>query len=287
MGVQGNPDKSPFSLYGVPFDSTNSFRGGSRFAPLHIRVASQSLEAYSFRASFNLETNPPVDEGDIFVVHGSTELSLRNISLVSEESFRSRKPVFIGGDHTITYGVIEGALRAGIRPCLLIFDAHLDFRNDYLGYKFSHACVTRRLSERVGADNIVVAGVRAADQSEIKGAKQLGLKYISMLDIMRGTSRDFVRRLRNTLEGCKQIYLSIDMDVVDPAYAPGVATPEPEGLTTSQLLNTLYNIMDERFIGMDVVEVDPTIDLSDITSFLAARIIMEAISYLHTALSNK
>ena len=287
MGVQGDAKKTPFSLFGVPLDSTNSFRGGARFAPLHIRIASQSLEAYSFRTGFNLETNPPVDEGDVLVIHGNTEASLRNVSLVAEESFRSRVPVFMGGDHTITYGIIEGALRTGAKPCLLIFDAHLDFRSDYLGYKFSHACVTRRVSERVGAENVVVVGVRAASHPEIKRAKQLGLKYVSMLDIMRGTSRDFVRRLRNALEGCKQIYLSIDMDVVDPAYAPGVATPEPEGLTTSQLLNTLYNIIDERFIGMDVVEVDPTVDLSDITSFLAARVIMEAISYLHTELSNK
>ena len=287
MGIQGSPEKSPFSLYGVPFDSTNSFRGGSRFAPLHIRIASQSLEAYSFRANFNLESNPPVDEGDIFVVHGSTETSLRNISLVAEESFRSRIPIFIGGDHTITYGIVEGALRAGIRPCLLIFDAHLDFRNDYLGYKFSHACVARRISERVGVENITVAGVRAADHSEIKEAKQLGLKYVSILEIMRGTSRDFIRRLRNALDGCRKIYISIDMDVIDPAYAPGVATPEPEGLTTSQLLNTLYNILDERIIGLDIVEVDPAVDKSDVTSFLAAKVLMESVSYLYSALRAK
>jgi len=287
MGVQGDPEKTPFSIYGVPFDSTNSFRGGSRFAPLHIRMASQSLEAYSFRASFDLEGNPPFDEGDIFVVHGSAEATLRNVSLVAEEGFRTRKPIFIGGDHIITHGIIEGAIKAGSRPCLLIFDAHLDFRNDYLGYRLSHACTARRVSERVGAENIIVAGVRAADHSEIKEAKQLGLKYITMLEIMRGTQRDFMRRLRKMLEGCRQVYLSIDMDVIDPAYAPGVATPEPEGLTPTQLLNTLYNIVDERFIGADIVEVNPLGDLSDITSFLAARIIMEIISYLHVALSSK
>ncbi len=281
LGIQGNPRKTPFSIVGVPFDSTNSFRAGSRFAPLSIRVASQSLETYSFRSGVDLEINPPFDEGDVAVTHGSAEATLRNIAAVSEELARvGRVPAVIGGDHTITYGVIEGLVRAGIKPCLLVFDAHLDFRPEYQGYKWSHACVLRRVSELVGARNLHVVGVRAVSADEVKDAKALGLNYLSMLTILKSTLRSASSRIKKGLENCTHIYISVDMDALDPAYAPGVATPEPEGMTPTQLLNMLHSIIDERIVGFDVVEVDPQVDTSSITSFLAARVMLEIMSYV-------
>ncbi|MCD6324417.1 MAG: agmatinase [Desulfurococcales archaeon] len=281
MGIQGDPTQTPFSILGVPFASTNSFRGGSRFAPLAVRIASQSLEAYSFRAGVDLESNPPYDEGDVAVTHGSAETTLRNLAAVTEELVKARRvPAVIGGDHTITYGVIEGLVRAGIKPCLLIFDAHLDFRHEYLGYKWSHACVTRRISELIGAQNILVVGVRAVSSRELRDAKSLELNYIPMITILRSTLRSVSSRISKSLERCPYIYVSVDMDALDPAYAPGVATPEPEEMTPTQLLNLLHASTDERVVGFDVVEVDPQTDNSHITSFLAARIMMEIMSYL-------
>ncbi len=284
LGVQGDPVKTRLSIVGIPFDSTNSFRGGSRFAPIHIRVASQSLETYSFRAGVSLDMNPPYDEGDIAVVHGNAELTLRNIASVSEELFRAgRTPLFMGGDHTITYGVIEGALRAGIKPCLLVFDAHLDFRKEYLGYKWSHACVIRRVSEIISTSDITVVGVRAVDKDELREAKIQGLTYLPITEINKMTSRDVSSRISNKLASCEKIYISVDMDSIDPSYAPGVATPEPEGLTPTFILNLLHTLIDKRIIGFDIVEVDPTVDPSDITSFLAARIMIEVAIYASIA----
>ncbi len=282
MGVNGDPDKTRFSIVGIPFDSTNSFRGGARFGPLHVRISSQSLEAYSLRAGVSIDDNPPVDEGDIFVVHGSAEATLRNISAVAEEFIRlGRTPIFIGGDHTVTFGVIEGILRAlGTKPCVLIFDAHLDYRREYLGYRWSHACVARRISEVIGTERMLSIGVRAFDKTELRDAKTTGYRYLTILDIKRSTIRDTISKIREHISDCDKIYLSIDIDVVDPGFAPGVATPEPEGLTPTELLDMLWRIIDGRFIGFDVVEIDPTSDRSNITSFLAAKIIMEIVAYM-------
>ena len=282
LGVSGDPEKTRISIVGIPFDSTNSFRPGTRFAPAKIRLVSQSLETYSLRAGLSIDDNPPLDEGDVFVVHGSTEASLRNIGIVAEDLISSRRiPVFIGGDHIVTYGILEGIIRgSGKRPCALIFDAHLDFRREYLGYRWSHACTSRRIFELLGSERVMIVGVRAIDREEIKDAKNLGLKYLTILDIERMTLRTALSKIREFTSKCETLYISIDMDVFDPSYAPGVSTPEPEGVDTSWMLNILRGIIDERTIGLDITEVNPLIDYGDVTSFLAARILIEASAYL-------
>jgi len=282
LGVEGDPAKTRISIVGVPFDSTNSFRPGSRFAPSRIRIASQSLETYSLRAGISIDENPPVDEGDVFTVHGSAEATLRNLSSVTQELLsEDRVPIYLGGDHIITYGIVEGALRSlGVKPCALIFDAHLDFRREYLGYRWSHACVTRRVLELLGPEKVMVVGVRAIDKEELKDAKTLGLKYLTILDIERSTLRTVTSKVKERITGCEALHISIDMDVLDPAYAPGVSTPEPEGVNTEWLLNILRNIVSEKVASIDITEVNPLVDVGDITSFLAARVAIEAVAYL-------
>lgn len=276
LGVSGDRGRNPLSLVGVPFDSTNSFRSGSRFAPMHIRLASHSLETYSFRSGLSLEENPPVDEGDIAVVHGSAEATLRNVSVVAEEIFRSRRAGFIGGDHIITYGVVEGLIKAlGKTPCVLVLDAHLDFRPDYLGFKYSHACVTRRVSELVGARNIMVLGFRAVDAGELREARGAGLNMINSYELQKMTLRETLNKVRDFLSTCSHTYVSLDTDVIDPAYAPGVATPEPEGLQPTVVIDLITEVVDKKTTGFDLVEVNPLVDSGNITSFLAAKILIE------------
>ncbi|MEM1797285.1 MAG: agmatinase [Zestosphaera sp.] len=276
LGVSGDRKRNPLSFVGVPFDSTNSFRSGSRFAPIHIRLASHSLETYSFRNGLALEENPPVDEGDVAVVHGNAEATLRNVSAVAEELFKNRKTAFVGGDHIITYGIIKGFLNAiGKPPCVLVLDAHLDFRPDYLGFRYSHACATRRTSEVVGVKNLMVLGFRAVDSRELREAREAGLNMINSYELNRMTLREVVSKVRDFLTTCSHTYVSLDMDVIDPAYAPGVSTPEPEGLQPTLVMDLLTNIIDEKTSGLDLVEVNPLVDLGDVTSFLAAKILIE------------
>lgn len=276
LGVSGDRERNPLSLLGVPFDSTNSFRSGSRFAPIHIRLVSHSLETYSFRNGLALEENPPVDEGDIAVVHGNAEATLRNVSAVAEELFKTRKVAFLGGDHIITYGIIKGFLNAvGKTPCVLVLDAHLDFRPEYLGFKYSHACATRRTSEVVGVKNMMVLGFRAVDVRELKEARETGLNMINSHELRRMTLREVTNRVEDFLSTCTHTYISLDMDVIDPAYAPGVSTPEPEGLQPTLVIDLLTNVIDEKTYGLDLVEVNPMVDVGDITSFLAAKILIE------------
>lgn len=276
LGINGDRRRNPLSFVGVPFDSTNSFRSGSRFAPIHVRLASHSLETYSFRSGLALEENPPADEGDVAVVHGNAEATLKNISVVAEELFKTRRVAFVGGDHIITYGIIKGLLNAvGKPPCVLILDAHLDFRLDYLGFKHSHACATRRTSEVVGVKNIMVLGFRAVDTRELKEAREAGLNMINSYELHRITLREATSKVRDFLSTCSHTYVSLDMDVIDPAYAPGVSTPEPEGLQPSLVIDLLTNVIDEKTSGLDLVEVNPLVDVGDITSFLAAKILIE------------
>lgn len=283
LGVSGDRAKTELSFVGIPFDSTNSFRSGSRLAPLNIRLASQSLETYSFRSGLALEDNPPVDEGDIAVVHGSAEATLRNISAVSEELLKFRRVGFVGGDHTVTYGVVDGLVKAlGKAPCVLVLDAHLDFRNHYLGFKYSHACVTRRVSELVGANNIMVVGFRAVDTKELREAKEAGLKMLNAYELTRMTLREVNNKVSDFLSTCSDFYLSLDMDVIDPAYAPGVATPEPEGLQPTFVIDMLTHTADKRLTSFDLVEVNPLVDTGNITSFLASKILIELFTKLST-----
>ncbi len=283
LGVSGSRDRTKLSFVGIPFDSTSSFRGGSRFAPINIRQASQSLETYSFRSASSLEDNPPVDEGDVSVVHGSAEATLRNVSAVSEELLRFRKVGFIGGDHIVTYGVVEGLVKAlGKTPCVLVFDAHLDFRTDYLGFRYSHACVTRRVNELVGGSNVMVIGFRAVDSKELREAREARLNMINAYELTKMTLREVSGKVGDFLSTCENTYISFDMDVLDPAYAPGVATPEPEGLQPTFTIDLLTRVADERLAGFDLVEVNPLVDVGNVTSFLAAKILVELFTKLTT-----
>ncbi len=270
-GLKKEYSESDFVLFGVPFDSTSSYRPGSRFGPSAIREASANIETWSWRTGIDFEEVKIHDLGDLAVVHGDSAETLRRIKETAEDIILSRKiPVMLGGEHAITLGALRGAKDATV----VSFDAHFDMRDEYLSNKLSHACVMRRASEELGTKNVVIVGVRASYRVEVDYIKKSGIYYISSQQITRVGPKETGTWLKERLKDTKKVYISVDVDVLDPAYAPGVGNPEPEGLSTSTLLDILEEVVDERILGFDVTEVNPAYD-NGITAVTASKVIYE------------
>ncbi len=268
-----------FIVVGVPFDSTSSYRSGQRFAPRAIREASLNIEANGFSLSGSVDNVSMSDWGDVAVVHGSTQQTLDRVAIVTHYiASRNFIPVLVGGEHTITLGAVRGLVRAGLKPCLIVLDAHFDLRSDYLGVKYSHATVMKRVLEETQT-KIFYIGVRAYEAEEVKIADEVeSVDYVTSWNLeVLGVSGTVVKA-RSALSDCENIYLSIDMDFYDPAFAPGVANPEPGGASPIKALPLIAQLAsDERLVGIDLVEVAPPHDCSDITSVLAAKTLQQAL----------
>jgi agmatinase len=270
-GFNKNFSDSKFVLFGVPFDSTSSYRPGSRFGPSAIREASVNIETWSWRSNNDFENIGTHDLGDLAIVHGDCNETIRRVSEVIKEIVNLKKiPIMIGGEHTITLGVAKSLKDITI----LSFDAHFDMRYEYLSNKLSHACIMRRIIEEIGSENTIVVGVRAACKEEIEFVKNNNIYFISSKQINMNSAKNIGSILKEKLKNKKKIYISIDMDVLDPSYAPGVGNPEPEGISVSALLDIIEEVIDDRILGFDVVEVTPLYD-NGITSIVASKIIYE------------
>ncbi|MCE4610960.1 MAG: agmatinase [Desulfurococcales archaeon] len=277
----GSPSRrdAKFNIIGVPFDSTSSYRSGQRFAPRALREASLNIEGNGYAVGGSIDDVSISDLGDVAVIHGDVSSTLERVAIVVKEvASRGSIPVLVGGEHTITLGALRGLLRAGVRPCLLVLDAHFDLRSEYLGFRFSHATVMRRVTEEVGV-KIFYVGVRAYDNEEVAIAEGMaGIGYITAWNFDVLGVKGVVAKARSFLGECDSIYISIDMDVYDPAYAPGVANPEPGGLPPGKVLPLIAHLAaDERVVGLDLVEVAPPHDCGDITSILAAKTLQQAL----------
>ena len=179
-GFNKNFSDTKFILFGVPFDSTSSYRPGSRFGPSVIREASINIETWSWRGNIDFENIGTHDLGDLVVVHGDCNETIRRISEVVEELTNLKKiPIMIGGEHTITLGIAKSLKDI----TMLSFDAHFDMRDDYLSNKLSHACTMRRISEEIGPENVIVVGVRATCKEEIEFVKNNNIYFISSRQI--------------------------------------------------------------------------------------------------------
>lgn len=270
--------KAKYVIIGAPLDMTSTFKSGHRFAPSRIREVSEALESFSIRVNADYDECQVHDLGDIAISPGNIEASLHRIKEVVE-AVREDKKVFvlIGGEHLITYPVINAIRKE--KPCLIVFDAHFDLRDNYLGSRISHATVMRRISEIIGLKNILFIGVRAFCSEEAKYVKYKGVEYVESSFILRNPVSKTITQITKFLRSCDSLYVSIDMDVFDPAYAPAVGNPEPEGLTPTMVLDILNSIVNKKLIGFDIVEIVPLNDVNDVSSLLAAKIIMEAIVY--------
>jgi len=278
-GSQEPFEAAKYVILGVPFDVTSTYRSGAKFAPLAIRDASQNVECYSFRTGVDVEDLKTHDLGDLHVA-GDVELTLGRLALVAQDLFDAGKiPVFIGGEHTITLGV---ARSLGKNVAMLSFDAHLDLRDDYLGLTVSHTTFMRRINEDVKPAKILEIGTRAVCREELDYAKEAGIDILTAHQIRKDGVKETAETIKTILEGYEKVYVTIDMDVLDPAYVPAVPNPEPEGLDTATLLDLLEAVCDRRVIGFDVVEVAPHYD-QGLTAIQATKVIFEVLGFLERA----
>lgn len=274
-----NSEKSPFVIVGIPMDITSSFRPGSRFAPAALRDAATNIEFYSLRTGIDMGEVGFNDVGDLALHPSDVEENVKRIKdVISFFSEKGKIPISIGGEHTITVGTVMGTNA----DCVISFDAHLDLRDEYLGYKYDHACVMRRLHE--SGVKIMEIGNRAVSKEELEYARRTGIPFITANLVQTLGVREVARKVANFATECKRIYITYDMDSIDPSYAPGVATPEPEGLSPSIILDIVNLIADRRVVGFDVVEISPPYDPSGITAILGAKIIMETAAILKSKL---
>jgi len=278
-GCQRTFEEAKYVILGVPFDFTSTFRTGARFGPLAIREASQNIESYSFRSNIDVEDLKIHDLGDLHVV-GDTEETLRRLELSAKDILDARKtPVIIGGEHTITLGITRAI---GKNTIVLVFDAHLDLRNEYLGQKVSHTTFMRRISEQVKPEKILEVGTRAVCKEELAYANKSHIQFFTTQQIMKDGVEETTKKINKVLSDFKKVYLTIDMDVLDPAFAPAVQNPEPDGLCMRNFLDVLCKVCDERIVAFDLVEVAPHYD-AGITAIQASKIIFEVMCQIEKA----
>jgi agmatinase len=278
-GYQRTFEESDYVILGVPFDATSTYRAGARFAPLAIREASLNIETHSFRSDIDLEDLKIHDLGDLHVA-GEVEETLKRLEKVARELLANGKlPVFMGGEHTITLGIMRAI---GGNASILSFDAHLDLRNQYMDVTTSHTTFMRRICEQVKPIRIIEVGTRAACKEELEYAKKSNIHYITSHQILENGVEKTTKTIQKLLANSKKIHLTIDMDVLDPAFAPAVQNPEPDGLTINTLLNLLCAVCDQRVAALDLVEVAPNYD-NGTTAIQAAKTFFETLCSLEKA----
>ncbi len=262
-------DEADYVLVGAPYDKTSSFRTGSKHAPSKIRESSYCFEPYIEEHSVSLDRLELHDAGDIENTGDFESLKKELIQFISSRVEKKKFPIILGGEHSISPIAVEALKDQFYDLNVLTLDAHLDFRDRYEGLEHSHATVNRRISELVGTSNLAVLGVRSISSQSFDVEMPL---YVNSRDIE--SVNQTLDKITDSLSS--PIYLSIDMDVLDPSYAPGVGNPEPFGLSSLDVKEIIKNLSGD-LVGMDVVEVSPKYDESDITSNLAARFIYELI----------
>ena len=278
-GFQKSFEHADYIILDVPFDVTSTYRTGTRFGPLAIRDASLNIETYSFRTGLDVEKLKLHDLGDLHVT-SETDETLKRLTLVVKEIINAQKTsVIIGGEHTITLGAVGGL---GKKTAVISFDAHLDLRNEYMNLKTSHTTFMRRIKEQTHPETIIEIGTRAVCQEELNYTKKASVKFFTTQQIRKAGAEKTVNSLRKALANCKNIYLTIDMDVLDPAFAPAVQNPEPDGLSTEIFFDLLQGLCDDRITALDLVEVAPYYD-SGATAALAAKTLFEALCNIEKA----
>ena len=269
IGCGGEYEESRIVIFGAPFDSTTSFRPGTRFGSQAIRNESYGLETYSPYQKKDLTDFKIFDSGDLELPIGDTARVLYQIEDRAGEILRDGKlPFMIGGEHLVTLGSVRAAAKKYPDLCIVHFDAHADLLQDYLGVELSHACVLRRCWELVGDDRIFQFGIRSGDREEFLWAEK-GHVNMHPFDL-KGISQAVDR-----ISG-KPVYFTLDLDVLDPSVFPGTGTPEAGGVTFLELLQAVLLVCGKcRVIACDVNELCPPFDQSGVSTATAGKIVRE------------
>ena len=258
-------------LFGIPFDSTHSYKPGCRFGPDAIRDAFNNIEIFMPQFGVDLEQIKIEDLGNLehtVVVENMIDMVRKTTTELKDSS---NQLIILGGEHSLTYGSYMSYPKD---TGYIVFDAHYDLRNEYAGTKLSHAAYLRRIVEERGPDNIIHVGARAYVKEELEYLKEHGIKTISDSEIRSGDGPKLLEKLSENFENT---YLSIDLDVLDPAFAPGVGNPEAIGITSRELYDMIVSLKNKQIKAADIVELNPTFD-NGATASLAARMISIIIS---------
>ena len=262
-------EKSKGVILGCPYDGSASFRPGARFGPSAIRRASWGIETFSPYFQRDLSQCSIHDMGDLELPLGEKKISLGLIRKALGKILSGKKfPILLGGDHLITLPIIEEILPLYPQLYIIHIDAHTDLREEYLGEFLSHSTVMRRLIERLGEGRLFQIGIRSGTEEEFKLAR----KMKSIISLEPASLSSMIRRLRN-----KPVYITLDLDVIDPSLLPGVGTPEPGGLTFQEFISLLKKLQTLHVIGFDIVELTPDYDPTQVSSITASVILREMI----------
>ncbi|EZQ10350.1 agmatinase [Candidatus Acidianus copahuensis] len=265
---------------GIPFDDATTYRPGARFGPSGIRQGSRLLRPYNMYLDvYPFDDLNACDRGDVNVVPGYIDDTMKVIEKDIDEIVKSKIVPFIaGGDHSITLPILRSMAKNYGKVNVIHFDSHFDFWDSYWGKKYTHGTWLRRSVEEGLISNVIQVGIRGPQftKDDFEEGKKLGVKSFNIREVKY--SREKVISTLNSLNG--PTYISLDIDVVDPAFAPGTGTPEVGGLTSFETLEMLRELKLEKIVGFDVVEVSPPYDISEITSMLAANIIYEGMSLI-------
>lgn len=267
IGCDNEYENSKIVIFGAPFDGTTSYRPGTRFAPSHMRNESYGIETYSPYLDLDLEDFSIFDGGDLELSFGNVSKALGTIEDYTERILIDNKiPLMIGGEHLVTYGAVRACAKYYNDLHIVHFDAHPDLRDHYLGEKLSHATVIRRCWDILGDNKIFQYGIRSGDRDELRWGK----KHLNT------TMFDFsgIESLEEKLKD-KPVYLTIDLDVIDPSEFPGTGTPEAGGVSFRELLMAVYKLSKINIVALDMVELSPPYDPSGISTALACKLLRE------------
>ena len=267
LGCDNEYGESGIVVFGAPFDSTTSFRPGTRFASHTMRGESYGLETYSPYQDKDLEDLAIFDGGDLELCFGDTEKALAAIESYTTRVLRDNKrPVMIGGEHLVTLGAVRAVARKYPDLHVVHFDAHADLRDDYLGITLSHATVLHRVWDIIGDDRIYQFGIRSGERSEF----QWGNDHVTTQKFNFKGLAEVVEKLQG-----QPVYFTLDLDVLDPSVFPGTGTPEPGGVSFIELLEAIQQVSRLNLVGCDINELSPVYDQSGASTAVACKVLRE------------
>jgi len=272
MITSSSSDSEPVAtVFGIPFDSTHSYKPGCRFGPDVIRDAFNNIEIFHPQFGIDLESVNIEDLGNTTHTVVASEM-IDMVGKITKELVAKKRQLFIlGGEHSITFGTYMSFPK---ETGYVVFDAHYDLRDEYANIKLSHAAYLRRIVEQRGADNILHVGARAFVKEELEFLKEHNIKTISDRQVREGKGPQLLKDFASSFDS---MYTSFDLDVLDPAYAPGVGNPEAAGMTSRELFDLIYSLENKNVSGVDIVELNPQYD-NGATASIAAKIMSTLIA---------
>lgn len=267
LGCDNEYGEADIVVFGAPFDSTTSFRPGTRFASRTMRGESYGLETYSPYQDKDLEDYFIFDGGDLELCFGDTEKALTAIESYTTRVLRDNKrPVMIGGEHLVTLGAVRAVARKYPDLHVVHFDAHADLRDDYLGVTLSHATVLHRVWDIIGDGRIYQFGIRSGERSEF----QWGKEHVTTQKFNFEGLAEVIEKLQG-----QPVYFTLDLDVLDPSVFPGTGTPEPGGVSFIELLEAIQQVSRLNLVGCDINELSPVYDQSGASTAVACKVLRE------------